>query len=80
MKSRNDQVDEIVEKIEAMHSYDQPAVAVMPIEKANKSFTNWANSVIDVVVLGCSQVVRQRFLIPPREGSNPSTPAILKWV
>ncbi|BEP31675.1 MAG: divalent-cation tolerance protein CutA [Wolbachia endosymbiont of Drosophila biauraria] len=37
MKSRNDQVDKIVEKIEAMHSYDQPAIAVMPIEKANKS-------------------------------------------
>ncbi|MBA8757115.1 MULTISPECIES: divalent-cation tolerance protein CutA [Wolbachia] len=52
MKSRNDQVDKIVEKIEAMHSYDQPAVAVMPIEKANKSFTNWANSVIDVSSIG----------------------------
>ncbi|MFP3021233.1 MAG: divalent-cation tolerance protein CutA [Wolbachia sp.] len=52
MKSRNDQVDKIVEKIEAMHSYDQPAIAVMPIEKANKSFTNWANSVIDVSSIG----------------------------
>ncbi|UJQ20377.1 divalent-cation tolerance protein CutA [Wolbachia endosymbiont of Delia radicum] len=52
MKSRNDQVDKIVEKIEAMHSYDQPAIAVMPIEQANKSFTNWANSVIDVSSIG----------------------------
>ncbi|WP_353282115.1 divalent-cation tolerance protein CutA [Wolbachia endosymbiont (group A) of Aleiodes leptofemur] len=52
MKSRNNQVDKIVEKIEAMHSYDQPAIAVMPIEKANKSFTNWANSVIDVSSIG----------------------------
>ena len=52
MKSRNDQIDKIVEKIEAMHSYDQPAIAVMPIEKANKSFTNWANSVIDVSSIG----------------------------
>ncbi|WP_406827620.1 MULTISPECIES: divalent-cation tolerance protein CutA [unclassified Wolbachia] len=52
MKSRNDQVDKIVEKIEAMHSYDQPAIAVMSIEKANKSFTNWANSVIDVSSIG----------------------------
>ncbi|MEC4735314.1 divalent-cation tolerance protein CutA [Wolbachia endosymbiont (group A) of Andrena hattorfiana] len=52
MKSKNDQVDKIVEKIEAMHSYDQPAIAVMPIEKANKSFTNWANSVIDVSSIG----------------------------
>nr|WP_244953435.1 divalent-cation tolerance protein CutA [Wolbachia pipientis] len=52
MKSRNDQVDKIVEKIEAMHSYDQPAIAVVPIEKANKPFTNWANSVIDVSSIG----------------------------
>ncbi|WP_375316042.1 divalent-cation tolerance protein CutA [Wolbachia endosymbiont (group A) of Colletes cunicularius] len=52
MKSKNDQVDKIVEKIEAIHSYDQPAIAVMPIEKANKSFTNWANSVIDVSSIG----------------------------
>ncbi len=52
MKSKNDQVDKIVEKIEAMHSYDQPAIAVMPIERANKSFTNWANSVIDVSSIG----------------------------
>ncbi|WP_425386276.1 divalent-cation tolerance protein CutA [Wolbachia endosymbiont (group A) of Barypeithes pellucidus] len=51
-KSKNDQVDKIVEKIEAMHSYDQPAIAVMSIEKANKSFTNWANSVIDVSSIG----------------------------
>ena len=48
MKSRNDQVDKIIEKIEAIHSYDQPAIAVIPIEKTNKSFTNWANNVIDV--------------------------------
>ncbi|WP_341820813.1 divalent-cation tolerance protein CutA [Wolbachia endosymbiont (group A) of Myopa testacea] len=52
MKSKNDQIDKIVEKIEAMHSYDQPAIAVMSIEKANKSFTNWANSVIDVSSIG----------------------------
>lgn len=52
MKSKNDQVDKIVEKIEAMRSYDQLAIAVMPIERANKSFTNWANSVIDVSSIG----------------------------
>ncbi|GFR00582.1 uncharacterized protein TNCT_207211 [Trichonephila clavata] len=57
MKSRNDQIDKIVEKIEAMHSYDQPAIAVMPIEKANKSFTNWVNSVIDVgIIIGKTRI------------------------
>ncbi len=46
MKSRSDQVDGIIKKIEAMHSYDQPAVIVIPIEKTNKSFTNWVNNVL----------------------------------
>ncbi|WP_264687512.1 MULTISPECIES: divalent-cation tolerance protein CutA [unclassified Wolbachia] len=52
MKSRNDQTDKIVEKIEAMHSYDQPAVVIIPIGKANKSFTNWVNNVIDINNIG----------------------------
>ncbi|AAW71354.1 divalent-cation tolerance protein CutA [Wolbachia endosymbiont of Brugia malayi] len=52
MKSRSDQVDKIVEKVEAMHSYDQPAIVIIPIEKVNKSFANWVNSVIDVSSIG----------------------------
>lgn len=52
MKSRNDQTDKIVEKIEAMHSYDQPDVVIIPIGKANKSFTNWVNNVIDINNIG----------------------------
>ncbi|WP_353288046.1 divalent-cation tolerance protein CutA [Wolbachia endosymbiont (group B) of Gerris lacustris] len=52
MKSRNDQADKIVEKIEAMHSYDQPTVVIIPIGKANKSFTNWVNNVIDINNIG----------------------------
>ncbi|BET35221.1 MULTISPECIES: divalent-cation tolerance protein CutA [Wolbachia] len=52
MKSRNDQADKIVEKIEAMHSYGQPAVLIIPIGKANKSFTNWVNNVIDINNIG----------------------------
>ncbi|MBR9983150.1 MAG: divalent-cation tolerance protein CutA [Wolbachia endosymbiont of Homalodisca vitripennis] len=52
MKSRNDQADKIVEKIESMHSYDQSAVVIIPIGKANKSFTNWVNNVIDINNIG----------------------------
>ncbi|WP_168464906.1 divalent-cation tolerance protein CutA [Wolbachia endosymbiont of Ctenocephalides felis wCfeT] len=52
MKSNNSHIDKIIERIEAMHSYDQPVIAVIPIEKANKSFTNWVNSVINVSSIG----------------------------
>lgn len=52
MKSRNDQADKIVERIESMHSYDQPAVVIIPIGKANRSFTNWVNNVIDINNIG----------------------------
>ncbi|QKX03015.1 divalent cation tolerance protein CutA [Wolbachia endosymbiont of Litomosoides sigmodontis] len=52
MKSRGDQVEKIIEKIEAMNSYDQPAIVIIPIEKVNKSFANWINSIIDVSSIG----------------------------
>ncbi|MGL9717386.1 MAG: divalent-cation tolerance protein CutA [Wolbachia sp.] len=52
MKSRSDQIDKIVGKIEAIHPYNQPAIVIIPIEKANKSFTNWVNNVIDVSSIG----------------------------
>ncbi|WP_343033058.1 divalent-cation tolerance protein CutA [Wolbachia endosymbiont of Atemnus politus] len=54
MKSRSDQVDRVVEEIEAMHSYDQPAIVIVPI-KANKSFTNWVSGVIDVSSIGVAK-------------------------
>ncbi|NUY39288.1 divalent cation tolerance protein CutA [Wolbachia endosymbiont of Litomosoides brasiliensis] len=52
MKSRSGQVDKIIEKIEAMSSYDQPAIVIIPIEKVNKSFANWVNNIIDVSSIG----------------------------
>ncbi|MGL9733049.1 MAG: divalent-cation tolerance protein CutA [Wolbachia sp.] len=52
MKSRNDQIDKVVKKIEAMHSYDQPVIVIIPIEKVNKSFTNLINNVINISSIG----------------------------
>lgn len=48
MKSRNDQVDKVVENIEKRHRYDNPVVSVLPIERANAFLTNWANNTIGV--------------------------------
>ncbi|WFW29758.1 MAG: divalent-cation tolerance protein CutA [Wolbachia endosymbiont of Menacanthus eurysternus] len=46
MKSRNDHIDKTLKKIEAMHSYNQPSIMVIPIKKANKSFIDWVNNVL----------------------------------
>jgi len=35
MKGKNDQVDKVIEKIEGRHSYSQPVIIVIPIEKIN---------------------------------------------
>ncbi len=43
MKSRDDLTDEIVKRIETRHSYSQPVVVVIPVAKANKSFSDWVN-------------------------------------
>ncbi|MDN5248294.1 MAG: divalent-cation tolerance protein CutA [Wolbachia endosymbiont of Tyrophagus putrescentiae] len=46
MKSTSDLVDKITEGIESRHSYGQPIIAVIPIERANRFFVNWVNDVI----------------------------------
>ncbi|WP_246214279.1 divalent-cation tolerance protein CutA [Wolbachia endosymbiont of Cruorifilaria tuberocauda] len=45
MKGKSSKVDSIIKKIEAMHSYDQPSIIVIPIEVINKSFNDWVNNI-----------------------------------
>ncbi len=43
MKSRNELADKIIERIETRHSYNQPVIAIIPVTKVNKSFSDWVN-------------------------------------
>ncbi|QKX01143.1 divalent cation tolerance protein CutA [Wolbachia endosymbiont of Dipetalonema caudispina] len=47
MKSRSGKVDMVIKKIEAMHSYDQPAIMILPVEKTNRAFTDWVSNAIN---------------------------------
>lgn len=58
MKSRSDQVDKAIEKIEAMHSYNQPAIPVVEKKKQINLLLIGLILLLMCVVLGCSQVVR----------------------
>lgn len=40
-KTRTELVDELTEAVKAMHGYDVPCIAAMPIEGGNPDFLDW---------------------------------------
>ena len=41
LKTHSWQADELIERIAALHSYDTPCIAVMPIEKLLRRYADW---------------------------------------
>ena len=41
LKTHSWQADELIERIAALHSYDTPCIAVLPIEKLLRRYADW---------------------------------------
>lgn len=41
LKTSAERVDELTERIQALHSYDCPCIVVLPIESGNPDFLDW---------------------------------------
>lgn len=41
LKTRRELVDEVIEEIKKLHSYDIPCIVSIPIKKGNKDFLSW---------------------------------------
>ncbi len=41
LKTRTDLVDEVIKRIESIHSYETPCILSIPIEKGSKKFLRW---------------------------------------
>lgn len=44
LKTRDDLVDRLVEKVRDLHSYDCPCVVSLPISSGNADFLDWIDS------------------------------------
>lgn len=46
LKTHNWQVDELIERVAALHSYDTPCIAVWPIEKLLRHYADWVEDTV----------------------------------
>ncbi|MBC8338805.1 MAG: divalent-cation tolerance protein CutA [Alphaproteobacteria bacterium] len=44
LKTRDDLIEQAVEKIKALHSYDCPCVVALPISTGNQAFLDWIDA------------------------------------
>ena len=47
LKTHSWQADELIERIAALHSYDTPCIAVMPIEKLLRRYADWVEDSVN---------------------------------
>jgi len=46
LKTHHWQVDELIERIAALHSYDVPCIAAWPIEKLHRGYADWVEDAV----------------------------------
>lgn len=46
LKTGSGQVDALVERIAALHSYEVPCIAVMPIDRLLRSYADWVEKAV----------------------------------
>ena len=68
-KTIHSKVSDVISTVQELHEYSCPCIFLLMYRAS--LVLSW------IGLLGCSQAVRQRFLIPSCEGSNPSIPAII---
>ena len=44
LKTKEDLVPELIEKVKSLHSYDCPCIVALPITDGNKAFLDWLQS------------------------------------
>ncbi len=47
MKTKTDKIDDVIERIKALHSYDVPEVIALPIIGGNESYLEWVKNEVD---------------------------------
>ena len=47
LKTRVDRVESLVEKVQAIHSYDCPCVIILPIQEGSADYLRWIDAQLD---------------------------------
>ena len=45
-KTREDRVQELIEKVKSLHSYDCPCIVSLPVSNGNQAFLDWIRETV----------------------------------